>query len=99
MRKISTSTKQLFYKDKLESCKNERGNLFTIANELLGKKKEHTYPDDLTDGKINTKFNNSFVDKIKRIRSDLDNASDITCSEFSNGVTVQSSLSTFASVS
>ena len=99
MRKISASTKQLFYKDKLESCKNERGNMFTIANELLGKKREHTYPDDLSDSEISTKFSNFFVDKIKRIRSDLDNASDITCSEFSNNVTVQSSLSTFASVS
>ena len=79
MRKISASTKELFYKDKLESCKNERGNLFTIANDLLGKKKEHTYPDDLTDSEISTKFSNFFVDKIKRIRSDLDNVSDITC--------------------
>ena len=32
------------------------------------------------------------------IRSDLDNASDITCSEFSNNVTVQSTLSMFAPV-
>ena len=75
MRKISARTKQLFYKDKLKSCKNERENMFTIANELLGKKKEHTYPDDLTDSEKSTKFSNFFVDKIKRIRSDLDNAS------------------------
>ena len=72
--------------------------MFTIANELLGKKKEHTYPDDLTDSEISTKFSNFFVDKIKRIRSDLENASDITCSEFSNNVTVQSTLSMFAPV-
>ena len=98
MSKISASTKQLFYKDKPKSCKNERGNMFTIANELLGKKKEHTYPDDLTDSEISTKFSNFFVDKIKRIRRDLDNASDITCSEFSNNVTVQSTLSMFAPV-
>ena len=71
MRKISDRTKQLFYKDKLESCKNERRNLFTIANELLGKKKEHTYPDDLTDSEISTKFSNFFVDKIKKIEVTL----------------------------
>ena len=73
--------------------------MFTIANELLSKKKEHTYPDDLTDSEISTKFSNFFVDKIKRIRSDIDNAFDITCSEFSNNVTVQSTLSMFAPVS
>ena len=54
--------------------------------------------DDLTDSEISTKFSNFFVDKIKRIRSDLDNASDITCSEFSNNVTVQSTLSMLAPV-
>ena len=41
----------------------------------------------------------NFVDKITRIRSDLDNASDITCSAFSNIVAVQSSPSRFAPVS
>ena len=89
MRKISANTKQLFDKDKLISCKNEKRNMFNTANKLLGKKKEHTYPDDLTDIEISTKFSNFLVDKIERIRSDFDNASDITCSNFSNNVTVQ----------
>ena len=43
MRKICARTKQLFYKDKLKSCKNERGNMFTIVNELATRQEKRTH--------------------------------------------------------
>ena len=68
---IDTAKRQ-FLDEKIESAKNSK-TLFNVANELLGAKQTKPLPDDCPRAQLPQIFSDFFSDKIKHIRTDLDN--------------------------
>ena len=64
--------KKLHYKHKIDSAASSSKLLFSMTNELLGKKKLTVLPSDSPRDQLPQRFCDFFADKIKQIRTDID---------------------------
>ena len=68
---ILEHSKKTYYMDKIANCDKNQKKLYQILNGLLKRSCEQDLPDHVCNTKLVNKFNTFFVDKIRKIRSDL----------------------------
>ena len=71
------NNRKTYYCDKIKHCKNSKA-LFDIANEMKGISKTSLLPFKIPDCELPDKFGQFFLDKITKIRSDLDKSAIIS---------------------
>ena len=67
-----SSAKETYYMDKINQCGNDQKKLFSILKELLCNKEDSCLPDHQSESELSERFNGFFVDKISKIRAELD---------------------------
>ena len=72
--KVINDEKKKYINEKITQSNNSR-NLYSFFNKLTGKQSSLVIPSDTPIQTLPGKFNNFFVDKISKIRNDLDSVS------------------------
>ena len=67
-----TSAKETYYTDKINQCGDDQKKLFSILKELMHNKPNNSLPDHQSECELTERFNSFFVDKISKIRDELD---------------------------
>jgi hypothetical protein len=70
------NTRSMFYKNKINECINEPKTMFKTLGKLCGTVKEKILPTFNTETIIAEQLSNFYIDKIKKIRNDIDMNSD-----------------------
>ena len=58
--------------DKIQDCKGDTGKLYTVLSNLMGTNPENPLPKSDNMEKLADKFADFFLEKIQKIRSELD---------------------------
>jgi hypothetical protein len=72
LKELICKTKSKFYLDKIKNCDGDQKQLFKIVDKLLGRGKSRALPEAHSHLSLAENFNDFFVTKIQKIRTDLE---------------------------
>ena len=66
------NAKETYFQAKIDDCGYDQKKLFSVLNEILHKKKQESLPEHTSAHDLAETFNRFFIEKIQKIRSELD---------------------------
>ena len=94
---LAKDKKRTFYQNSIKSCSNSQKELFKICNTLLDTSKASVLPYSENHNILADKFNNYFVEKIEKIRCNLDSPVGSVHTPVNNNISTLSSFNLVSS--